>query len=190
MDASEIIEYAKVKYEVAGVVRSVYEQVEFRQHRFTALRYRRRSEDLMVNNFKARFGGPETTTVFYGDWSSRYHGHGRGSPPTATIGLCRVLARHGYTIVWTEEQYTSKHCHGCERGELSTFRNVLNPKPGHEGKWRVCWGLTRCDHCGRLWNRDRNAALNILWTAVQVRGCCCGRHTVNSYCKQRLMSSS
>ena len=169
VDLAEFLDYLHVKYEVAAKVRGVYEQPEYRRHRFTGFRYRKRSEDRMVNNFKEKFGGPETTMVFYGDWSARYHGHGRGTPPTPTLGMCRLLARHGYTIVWVEEQYTSKHCHGCEKGELSPFRQVQHPKPGHEGEMRECWGLTRCDHCGRLWNRDRNAALNILWTAVQVR---------------------
>ena len=169
MDPDAFLEYLHVKHAVGAAVREVYEDPEYRRLRFAGLRYRTRSEDKMVNNFKEKFGGPEETTVFWGDWASRYNGHGRGTPPTATIRLCRLLARHGYMVVWVEEQYTSKHCHGCERGELSPFRKVQHPKPGHEGEERVCWGLTRCDNCGRMWNRDRNAALNILWTAVQVR---------------------
>ena len=28
------------------------------------------------------------------------------------------------------------------------------------------WGLTRCDWCARLWDRDVNAALNILRIGV------------------------
>jgi len=173
MDVEELKTYIRVRQEVAATVRPVYEKPAFRRFRFVALRYRDRSEASMVKAFEATFGVGKAavTTIFWGNWSANHNSSLRGSPPTATIRLCRLFARYGYTIVWVDEAYTSKHCHGCEKGVLSTFRKVPHPKPGHEGEERVCWGLTRCDYCGRMWNRDHNAALNILWVAVQVRAC-------------------
>jgi transposase len=45
---------------------------------------------------------------------------------------------------------------------------VKNPKVSARAKTPYVerWGLTRCDNCARLWDRDVNAALNILRIGV------------------------
>ena len=43
-----------------------------------------------------------------------------------------------------------------------------HPNPKKEGQVKLVWGLTRCDWCGVLWDRDRNSALNILFAAMHV----------------------
>ena len=71
-----------------------------------------------------------------------------------------------------DELLTSKRCHGCnlKSGYCGTFRYVENPrKSTHKHRPLVLrWGLTRCNNgaCRRLWDRDVNSALNILWIAV------------------------
>ena len=47
------------------------------------------------------------------------------------------------------------------------WRQVPHPKKPSEDK--TVWGLTRCDYCGVLWNRDVNAPQNILWLAQHAR---------------------
>ncbi len=91
-------------------------------------------------------------------------------PPTRGIGLRRLFRKHGYHVWLVDEFLTSKRCHGCKSCYCGTFRYVENPRKfTHKHRPLVmCWGLTRCDRhtCRRLWDRDVNSALNILWIAV------------------------
>ena len=45
-------------------------------------------------------------------------------------------------------------------GECTPFRRIRHPKPFKWGYMKR-HGLTRCDHCQRLWNQDVNGACNI-----------------------------
>ena len=125
-----------------------------------------------MRRFRERFGGPDTTAICWGDWSE--HGregstHMRVHEPTRRIGLRRLFRRNGYKVWLVDEYLTSKRCHGCPAGECATFRCVRNPRPRQAATrpWTTRWGLTRCGSCHRLWDRDVNSALNILWAAVR-----------------------
>jgi transposase len=87
----------------------------------------------------------------------------------------RLFTRRGYTVLKVLEGMTSKRCFGCQAGECSTFLPINNRRATYDsvtGVWKgerivTCWGLTRCDYCGRTWNRDVNGALNILRLAIE-----------------------
>jgi transposase len=93
----------------------------------------------------------------------RFHESTRG------IGLCRLFRKAGFHVWKVDENYTSKRCHGCKVGDCAPFRLVKNPRGAVARAKRptvIRWGLTRCDACGRLWDRDVNSAQNILWAAA------------------------
>ncbi len=107
----------------------------------------------------------------WGDWSET----GRdGSPGHMRYSRREVLACaacSGSTdITCVDEFLASKRCYGCKSGYCGTFRYVENPrKSTHKHRPLVLrWGLTWCNRHTRrrLWDRDVNSALNILWIAV------------------------
>ena len=93
------------------------------------------------------------------------HRHMPKHPLTRGIGLRRVFRQAGYKVFMVQEPYTSKRCSVCGVGDCTTFRWVKNPRrEKHESVIRR-HGLTRCDHCTRLFDRDSNAARNMLLAA-------------------------
>ncbi len=171
MDITAFTAYLVAKHDAqaAGLTR-VYEDMVFRRLRWQGFRAKQRADDALVKRFAAKFGGPETTAICWGDWSE--HGregstHMRFHEPTRGIGLRRLFRRHGYAVWLVDEDFTSKRCHDCKVGDCAPFRQVKNPRVSSRASRPTtpCWGLTRCDHCGMLWDRDANSALNILWAA-------------------------
>jgi len=169
-----ITAYLTAKHAMQAITRTVYENPAFRVLRWRAACAKQRADAKLIKRFASRYGGPDTTALVWGDWSETGSngspGHMRYSPPTRGIGLRRLFRKHGYHVWLVDEFLTSKRCHGCKSGYCSTFRYVENPrKSTHKHRPLVLrWGLTRCDRhtCRRLWDRDVNSALNILWIAV------------------------
>jgi transposase len=169
LDVGKFKEYLVKKNEVNSKLLPHYEELAYRKMKWGAKVNRRRSEDRMVNRFKAKFGCPEKVVLCWGDWSTR--GHMRFHEPTPGIGLRNVFRRAGYEVLLVDEYRTSCCCYNCEGGTCEKFREVRNPRP-----WRretrpkvLCHGLLRCKSCERLWNRDRNGSLNILRCAIAAR---------------------
>ena len=147
-----------------------YFNVVFRKLRWYTFINTKRTEQKMINKFKAKFGPPEETIVCIGDWSSspqmRFH------EPTKGKGWRNVFRKAGYQVYLVNERYTSKRCYKCKDPEANCtrFRRVPNPRP-----WKnnivLRNGLIRCSKCKTLWNRDVNGALNIYEIAnCHVRG--------------------
>ena len=127
LDPRALKAYLDAKAAVTDRVRPVYEDPTFRRLRWQGLRHRHRSDAAIVEGFKAKFGGPDTTAICWGDWSetnSAGKAHMSGFQSTRGIGLRRLFAQHGYTVLMTDESYTSKRCHACEMGECKPFRWV------------------------------------------------------------------
>ena len=150
----------------------------FRKWRLNAYTNRQKSESRFMKRFKIKFGGPEETNVFLGDWSTRYTPKGQvyhdatySQNPSKTSGFRRMFRLHGYQpwLVW--ERNTSKLCSVCHKVLEKGFLRRPNPKPWRNEMIKV-HGLLRCQSdkcmqaCGgrpRYWNRDTNAARNIRW---------------------------
>ena len=93
--------------------------------------------------------------VGIGDWSGKTGF--RGVSPRAPIQkIKRHGIRCGYKLVSVKENYTSKMS-SCCRG------HAMKPSKGKDadGNEVEIHGLRVCTHCGKTWNRDFNAAINI-----------------------------
>ena len=158
-------EYLMVKTVTNFAVRPFYRTMLFRSMRFSKYHQMQKVESRMLNDFRAKFGGPEDTIVCIGDWLQKQHR--RFHEPVKGKGFRDLFRRAGYKVYLVDEHKTSCCCSKCQcdAGVCATFRQVNNPRP-----WRVAQqphvirhGLVRCANaeCRTLWNRDRNAACNI-----------------------------
>lgn len=165
--------YLEAKHRARAIVRPIYEDPAFLRLRWQGFRAKQRADTNLVRRFREKFGPPETTAICWGDWSERGRDgtktHMRFHESTRGVGLRRLFQKNGYRVWMVDEDFTSKRCHGCQAGDCATFRSVPNPRPHRVARTpRVLrWGLVRCGHCHRLWDRDRNSALNILWIAAR-----------------------
>ena len=143
--------------------------------RFNAFRLRQVSEARFLQQFKEKFGRPEETTVFLGDWSANHTL--RGQVPSKTKGFRKMFKSFGYDLYLVDEYRSSKLCFDCHEELEKNFHRRVSPKP-----WRhdivTVHGLLRCqsDYCRRLWgnqlnywNRDLNAVLNIQYIVEETR---------------------
>ena len=90
------------------------------------------------------------TVVFFG--AARFNLSSRGHPSTTPLALIRrELSRFpGVTVIPIDEFRTSQICSKC-------MTRMGGPSPF--GSWR----LKACPHCRTVWDRDVNAARNILY---------------------------
>ena len=109
-------------------------------------------------------GGVRGTLVAFGG-SSCSTGCGYAPAPQKRLRT-RLAKIHGARISIIRETYTSQICSQCMN--FMPKRTYL-----HEGCENV-WALKRCSHCQTsrgtdlLWNRDRNASLNIMQIYLQL----------------------
>ncbi len=138
-----------------------YEERAYRVLKWRAFVNRRRSEDRMVNRFRAKFGKKDEVVLGWGDWSSG--SHMKFLEPTKGVGMRKLFTRAGYEVLLVDEFRTSCTCYGCQGGACVKFKYVKNPRPWRREKRSevLCHGLLSCQNCKRLWNRDRNGSLNI-----------------------------
>lgn len=96
-------------------------------------------------------GGDESEVVVaFGSAGFAHNSRGHGSSPTK--GLKRALAKRACTVLDANEFRSSKQC-SCCGGDLSDRHNGVE----------LALGLRRCNNeCASFWNRDVNAARNIL----------------------------
>ena len=149
-----------------------YAQWTYRQMRFRAFQNRKRSEANMINRFKRKFGGPEDTVVCMGDYSKGGGGyHMKFQEPTLRSGMNTIFRKAGYQVLLVDEHRTSKCCFNCKHvdSNCKKFLTVENPRSYQRDKYPtvIRHGLVKCTICDTLWNRDRNASLNILYLAQQ-----------------------
>ena len=154
-----------------------YEHRQFRVNRAYAFAGKQRTEARMVKSFKERFlpvadiagqqRNPNELCIFFGNWSKRTGMRFQG--PVPSLGLRRLLRRHGFLVYLVKESYTSKTCYQCKQRAFSNPMRYQNPRPWMRATSPMvrCHGLIKCNSCQTYWNRDRNGALNILDIGIQ-----------------------
>ncbi|KAJ2708583.1 hypothetical protein H4R19_004679 [Coemansia spiralis] len=145
-----------------------------RKLRLSAYINKKHTDEWLVGELCQWFG--QDVVLVIGNWSAlmaRFHEPQRGK------GLRQMLVKQGFKVYLVDEFRTSKTCPTCEMATLTTFKDVLNPRP-----WRCamqpivrCHGLLWCatELCKvsvmvgdrpelrpRVWNRDTAAALNFV----------------------------
>ena len=120
----------------------------------------------MINNFRNAFGSPSEVVVCIGDWSLK--NQRRHHAPCKGIGFRKVFRKNHFKVYLVDEYKTSSKCNNCKsansnEGICLPFREVENPVRSLRETIpkTLCLGLLKCQTCGRLWNRDVNAASNI-----------------------------
>jgi hypothetical protein len=167
VDFDKYLEYVTKKNEVNSKLFSFYEQEHFRKMKWNAHINRNRSEDMMINNFKKKFGGPDEVVIAFGDWEQKHQM--KFKEPTKGKGFRKLFCEKGYEVYLVDEHRTSCMCYDCGsrgvEGSCEKFKYVDNKNPRSmykEGmKTILCHGLLRCKTCSRMWNRDVNGSLNI-----------------------------
>jgi hypothetical protein len=159
-----------------------YRRKVHRRLRLTAYGYKRRSEAGFIKRVRLCVGVPDEAIIFMGNWGSGGRQQSGHAPHLLNSGITNILQQAGYVVYLINEYRTSKRCHTCgtrevpQIGTCVNFRKVHNPRLRWRGKgWGPyrykgrgqksfvkAWGLTKCDLCGKLWNRDTNGAQNIL----------------------------
>jgi transposase len=113
------------------------------------------------------FHATEETIVAIGDFEQRKHR--RYKEPVKGKGFRSLFRKAGYGVYLVDEFRTSCRCSACG-GECKTFRKCENPRPHRTGSV-LRHGLVKCNTCSKLWNRDTNAASNMLKIAKSaIRG--------------------
>jgi hypothetical protein len=100
--------------------------------------------------------GDKNTIVAYGD--SSFSSSSKGTAPTPTTTLRRKLGQNAI-VVDVDEYNTSKLCSSCHQA-----MEGMRVKSDADGSLKTLYTVRRCQtvtHC-ILWNRDVNAAINIL----------------------------
>ena len=95
----------------------------------------------------------------------------RGNPPIAAKAF-RRHCKQRCKVVMIDEFRTSRVCSACE-GDLVQMTGKVQDKKTKEWKRnRPIWAVQVCQDCGTVWNRDRNASINILriFNTLQSRG--------------------
>ena len=116
-----------------------------------------------------KFGQPEDTTIFLGDWNGA---HMQFQAPSKVKGFRNMFKRAGYDVFLVNEHLTSSICPICLQRNLEPFRYRNSPRPHRNGHLQLVHGLLRCnsESCqfslngrdvSRGWNRDDVATLNI-----------------------------
>jgi hypothetical protein len=84
----------------------------------------------------------------------------RGNPPIAAKAFHRQCQQR-CKVVLIDEYRTSKVCSACD-GDLEQMKGKVQDKATQEWKRKSIWAVQVCQGCGTVWNRDRNASINML----------------------------
>ena len=149
---SYLVEKTKLNKET----QSFYQKEIWRNMKFRAYSYGKKSVDVFLNKIKETFG--DNLLIGYGNWSRDTQM--KNFMPTMGKGF-RKLIHHKYDTITVNECMTSKNCCDC----MSTLENYKNTKGKKIHRLLVCKGV----ECVRSQNkkvvfktRDLNSAINIL----------------------------
>ena len=169
-------EYIKKKHEIGLKVKHFYEKELCRKLNWRTQIYRRKSEDLFLNNIEKTFGKKEDIAIVYGDWSRdtqmKYH------VPTMGKGL-RKLVEKNYLSMMINERNTSKKCCNCWKELVNHKYEKKNEDNEKETKYlfRVlkcenCEGVNICSSeskkCPMFITRDLNSCINMISIAKNI----------------------
>ena len=147
--SEEFKEYLSARFRVQNDLYNYYVDNKFRIYRWLNWRFRRKSEDLFINQIGKTFG--ENIILAYGNWSGSKKL--KGLAPSPTTGIRRRIGQQ-YNVVVITEFRTSKTCSRC-KGELKedSSRFKVYTKKNSEGKEQKkkynLWSIRRCyNECG------------------------------------------
>lgn len=153
------------KTRVFKLLSRYYSDMMFRKDRLRAYAGLQATEASLIKCFKAKFVDrvinrtPQDCLIFWGDWSKR-DGF-RYQPPVPGVRLRKLFRKAGFHVLLVDEYRTSQTCSFCGNRPLMPCRRYQNPRHPDRGLTNA-YGLLRCTDCGMFWNRDHNAAINIL----------------------------
>ena len=187
LDPRRYVEYLRAKNRVNAICLPFYAQETFRKMRWHAYINMSRSESVMINRFKEKFGPPQDVVIAIGDWEQKHQA--RFKQPTKGVGMRKLFKKHGYADLFLVNEFrTSKKCYACGDGDGDCEKFLYAPRPKPCGDRHTCGctstntkrarlcakkhepalvhGLVRCTTCTRIWNRDVNGSLNIFSIAT------------------------
>lgn len=164
-------EYLEISNRLYKLVQPFYALIFHRKLRWKRLINRRKIEDQMVSRFLEKFADPsgpkkkkhkkkvnkdlakENLVLALGDWSENKQM--RGCEPSKTKGLRKIFARHNLNFFLIDEFKTSSRCSNCG--------GVLDKTPKLNDNKELVWlrRVLTCNSCGTIFNRDKNACINI-----------------------------
>ena len=161
LDFNKFKNYISVKSRVNLEIKYFYERMLWRKLKLSTYVRTQQSESRMINNFKKKFGPPETAFVAIGDWSQA--SQMRFKEPSKGKSFRKLFRKAGYKVYLVNEFRTSMMCSHCknENGICETFKKKKSPRPWRKRVEINCHGLVKCKTCNTLFNRDVNSTLNI-----------------------------
>jgi hypothetical protein len=159
-----------LKLRANNLMNEFYRKKKHRLNKFNAYSNMQRSENLLIQNFRKKFGNPDEVLIAFGD-HSQTTGQMKHMEPTKDIGMRRLFRRYGYDVYLIDEYNTSCKCSRCgERVEKFMSRESRRDDAGNNYT-SLIHGLLRCSsvNCKINYNRDYNACKNILKIAECIR---------------------
>jgi hypothetical protein len=158
----KFIDYLRVRNTINKELEKYYEQELFRKLRWRSHTYTQKSESILINKIKKKFG----KKIVIGFGSFQQTQQMKNCMPTPNKGLKDLLAKH-FKLCIVDEFKTSKMCSFCLEGETCYYKQRENPRPFRKGMVNI-HGLLTCQKCSKLshshlMNRDLNGSRNILY---------------------------
>ena len=170
-------DYIRAKTQLNDRLKDFYQRELFRKMKWRTWIYRRKSEDMFLNQIEATYGKREEIMICHGNWSQTKQM--KNTMPAMGIGLRRLIAKR-FDLFLIDEFRTSKLCHLCHQ-ELTKYKD-----PKHQSVYR----LLVCPHClsngsesknTYFFNRDANACRNFLYLS---RSWMKNRIRPDAYCRK------
>jgi hypothetical protein len=182
VDPKALVDRMEARRLVLPMLHQHYRNKVFSAMKWMAYNGYKRCEDRWMNDFTERYGAPGSVLVVVGDFSVKGRVSVRFHAPTPLRSIITRFKKAGHHVVLANEAYTSKFCSNCRvrvhdgtvNGEVNlaaevacceTFLEVLSPRPW-KSSVRKRHGVTKCNKCRVVYNRDRNACQNIMYIAL------------------------
>ena len=111
-DFKKFEEYVCHKITVNDLLDEHYKRTIYRKLKWNTYINTHRSEDMMLNNFRKKFGSYQNAVIILGDYSEK--NHKKGNEPTILKRLRTLFKKELYEVYLIDEFRTSKLCHKCE----------------------------------------------------------------------------
>jgi hypothetical protein len=170
----EFKKYIIEKNKVNNLLFNHYKQNFFRKFKLNRYINTQKSEDKMIKNFYKKFGSPNDTIIYFGDYDCGGHNM-KGVEPAICKKFRRIFKNTGHKVYLINEYCTSKLCNHCNC-ELEKFlvRKSNKPKDIKKNKKILVTGLLHHEDvnpkgeqdnklvCKIIHNRDKNAVQNMI----------------------------
>ena len=148
----KFLKYACKKIEINRLLFDHYKKYLYRKLNWNNYMNRCRSEDKMLNKFEETIGPPNKILVVIGDFDKSSM---KGTESSITKRTYKLFINRGYKCCKINEHNTSRICSSCHG-----INKQFLKKKGKNGKEYLLWKLLKCQTCGAIHNRDKNAVKN------------------------------